>query len=137
LLPGTDISGSRTYYLGLIDFEEAEISYSDSNQKNPSSLIVKGNVGTSNIRVSLIPNDNKDLPKYWKIFVAAYLEIPEIPNDPLRDFVRDAPKTYDDPRLLSLTKSSYSKEISLAGYLGTEGVEVVGANRSVKIAFKK
>jgi hypothetical protein len=109
---GMDTEGTR-----LVDFERADVITPMIEPPRPR-LVVSG-VTVVPMRVSLVPLVYVSRPPYWGIQVVG--------------------STGDEtgPRPVHpITSVPYSVELELAGITGTEGVEVIGASRTERIAVQ-
>jgi hypothetical protein len=95
----------------LIDFEEAEIVTLEIFPPQ-QVLVVSGTKPYRNMEVTLRPRTYIRQPEYWGIEVVGCL-----------------------PGLGLPALAPYTVSIRLSGFMGTEGIEVVGATRSEKIRF--
>jgi hypothetical protein len=96
----------------LIDFEEAEVVILKSFPPQ-YVLVVSGEKPYLNMEVTLRPRVYIQQPEYWGIEVVGCLPGFGIP-----------------------VMTPYTVSIRLAGLMGTEGIEVIGATRSEKIELK-
>ena len=97
----------------LVDFERAEVITPMIYPPRPR-LVVSG-VTAFPVRVTLVPLVYVSRPPYWGIQV-----------------VGSSPATpHASP---TITNVAYNVELDLEGLLGSEGVEVIGATRTERIA---
>ncbi|ODS00696.1 hypothetical protein AUC68_13985 [Methyloceanibacter methanicus] len=91
-------------------FDKARIE----EQDGAKLLVVEGEAPCANMQVSLMPLVYIRQPEYWGIEVIGYLE----------------------GGICLPTVKPYTAAIRLDGIIGTEGIEVIGANRTERIACK-
>jgi hypothetical protein len=94
----------------LIDFERADVVSLMIYPPPPPMLVVAGEKPFANMQVSLNPLRYVQKPEYWGIEVVGC--IPPI----------------GQPAIVP-----YVVELNLTGYIGTRGIEVIGANRTERI----
>ena len=95
----------------LIDFNQDKIEVHPGIVNGTYILIVRGNAPYLNMKVNLVPLVYIKQPKYWGIEVIGTLL-----------------GRFGLPAL-----EPYTATLSLNGTIGTEGIEVIGANGSEKI----
>jgi len=94
----------------VIDFERADVVSLMIYPPPPPMLVVAGEKPFANMQVSLNPLRYLQKPEYWGIEVVGCL-----------------PPT-GQPAIVP-----YVVELNLTGYLGTRGIEVIGANHTERI----
>jgi hypothetical protein len=103
----------------LIDFEQANAITQMSIPPRPA-LLVSGHKPYPTMAVSLVPVRYVSRPPYWAIQVVG--SPGEVGADPV-----PVTEPVAEP-------TAYSVQLDLTGITGTEGVEVIGATRTERVA---
>jgi hypothetical protein len=106
--PSENLPPAQSYR--VIDFERADVVSLMIYPPPPPTLVVAGEKPFANMQVSLNPLSYAQTPEYWGIEVVG--STPEI----------------GQPAIVP-----YVVELNLTGYIGTLGIEVIGANRTERI----